>query len=459
MNNCRRLATALLATWSALLAGCVVVPPGEQPLPVPAEQTTDQGPADGDGEAVASLPGLTGRKQATHQLTASLLQSELLAFADRYLEAVAEAADWGADHTADPKARAAFRQTKVVYATAAVTVVTEPDPLRVLRDLIVMVRLQKLVWDEGRFAWPGAEATERMQHALTRLDTQINQLAGRVVPAAAIAMVQEATAQWHAANPERRYVSFVRFHDLGDADFRKRFEQVLSTASLLAPVAEATREIHETRRVAERAIFLANHMPVLLEWQAEGLVYHALRIPETQEVLADLNRFTATAEGVGKQIALMPEHVAAERRAALAQLDTLLADQRTQALAAIDSASGELLPLAQQLATTATALEQAMTLVTAMSQAPDQPGDFTLRDFAGMVDRMVVLAGNAAEVMRITQALAEQGPSAAGTSRLDQLLREHELRLFGYLCALLVLLGMVLCVVALVWRRNAPRGQ
>ncbi|MDH4042443.1 MAG: hypothetical protein OEV88_17480, partial [Gammaproteobacteria bacterium] len=191
MNNCRRLATALLATWSALLAGCVVVPPGEQPLPVPAEQTTAQGPADGDGGAVASLPGLTGRKQATHQLTASLLQSELLAFADRYLEAVAEAADWGADHAADPKARAAFRQTKVVYATAAVTVVTEPDPLRVLRDLIVMVRLQKLVWDEGRFAWPGAEATERMQHALTRLDTQINQLAGRVVPAAAIAMVQE----------------------------------------------------------------------------------------------------------------------------------------------------------------------------------------------------------------------------------------------------------------------------
>jgi len=459
MNAGRRLPTALLAAWLGLLAGCVVVPPGEQPPPAPANPVTEDSPAKADGEPVSPLPGVTGRERATRRLTAPLLQSELLAFTDRYLEAIAEAADWGADHSDDPKARAAFRQTKVVYASAAVTSATEPDPLRVLRDLLVMLRLQRMVWEDGNFAWATPEARARMVHALVTLEHQMQALAARVVPAEAIALINEATAQWHANNPGRRYVSFVRFHDLGDADFRRRFEEHLGQQGLLAPIAEASREIQETRLVAERGLFLVNHMPMLLEWQAEGLIYHTLRMPETREILTDLDRLISSAESVATQIALLPDHVARERQDTLLQVDSMVTRQREQSFATLEAAAGQLLPLVQQLDATAVALRETMAMITAINDAPDEPGDFTMQDFATMVERMAVLASDAAEVMRMTQAVMDRGPSAEGTARLDELLRAHELRLFGYLCGLIVLLGLVLCAVILVWRRTASPGK
>ena len=408
------------------------------------------------------LPGVADDVRAVRPMTAALLQSELLAFADRYLEGLGEAADWGADHASDAKARAAFRQIKVVYVTAAVTTASEPDPLRVLRDLMVMLRLQVLVWDGSGFdSWVEPEARTRMQRALRRLDAQLGQLATRVLSREAIELVYELIRAWHAAHPERRYVAFTRFADLDDSELRHRFEAHVEAGGLLAPVTEAKAELQELRRVAERAIFLANHMPLLLEWQAEAFLFNSLKQPELQGVLGDVDRFADSAEAVTAVLAALPdrlaeervaatlavsEAIAREREALLSQLADSVAAERAAMLRDVRAANAELLPLAEALARLAEGSRETLTLVAAL-RGEEGGDEFTLTEARELVESATRLSS---ETLALVGAV--DGLLGAGTrlEALDEALSRHERRLFGYLLVLIVVSALVVSA-SVVW--------
>ncbi|MGR8921529.1 MAG: hypothetical protein ACU85V_18090 [Gammaproteobacteria bacterium] len=406
-------------------------------------------------------------------MTAELLQSELLAFADRYLEGISEAADWGADHAPDTKSRAAFRQIKVVYVSAAVTTVTEPNPLRVLRDLLVMVRLQRLVWTGGGFdGWVDPEAKARMVDALQRLDRQMTLLAGRVLPAASIDLIHELTADWRARHPDRRYVAFTRFTDLGDTDQRLRLERDIDGGGLLAPIAEASAELHEVRLVAERAVFLVNHMPLLLEWQAEALLYETLDLPEIRGVFADMDRYAKTAEDLVAIADGLPARFGAERAAALTQFATVVARERETSfeqfagllgaerkalLEAINDSSAELLPLAEQLARTAEGSRETLRLVAGL-RGEEGGDEFSLAEAQALVETTARLTG---ETQALVLAIGELvGAEATGSrlAQIDGMLARHERRLFAYAAALIVLTAVVCAgAAALVARTRHGR--
>jgi hypothetical protein len=311
-----------------------------------------------------------------------------------------------------------------------------------------------------------------MRRALGRLEGQLVGLAQRVFSNEEIDLVHELTAQWRTENPERRYVAFVRFDDFGNSELRRRFEKHESRRGLLAPVAEASREIHEIRMVAERAIFLANHMPMLSEWQAEGFVYHALRLPETQGLLDGIDRFVATSENVAERLATLPEQISLEREAALENLARLLHTQVTETLEglartiraeresafqAIDASAGQLLPLAEQLASAATGMRETMTLVAAMQgDESGESSELTLAEVENVVERMVFLASETAALVQSVQALLNTEPSERALGRVDELLKVHETRLFIHAALLAVVIGIVVCVALVVWRRTQP---
>ena len=146
-----RLLVLLLALLG--LSGCAVIM-GGRPMGRFEARTSEPAPSAPAAHAVresgdsntspVTLPGVVAGHKNTASLTANKLQSELLAFVGRYQDAIAEASDWGASHAASASSRAGFVQLKVVYVTGAITTATESEPLRVLRDLLVMVRLQRM---------------------------------------------------------------------------------------------------------------------------------------------------------------------------------------------------------------------------------------------------------------------------------------------------------------------------
>jgi hypothetical protein len=472
------LLAPLFAMLAAQLAGCVIL--SDEARRSAGRAATDRSaatPAPVDSAPLAldeqpatamPLPGVDDPTRAA-RFTATTLQSELLAFADRYLEAIAEAADRSAEAAADVTERAGFKQTKVVYVTAAITTVTEPEPLRVMRDLLVLLRLQRMVWEDQRHPWAAPGNAARMAQALKILEDQIEKLAALVFDAQDIAGIQSLVQQWHAANPDRRYVAFVRFHDLEDSALKQRFDARLRRGGLLAPVTKAADELEQMRRVAERALFLANHMPMLLEWQAEAYLHGALELPEVQSLTANFDRFTGTTAELSTLVGLLPDQIARERAEALtalaalvrrermeaiAQLGEVLRAERAALIADVNGSAGQLTPLAAHLAQATGGLRDSLTLLNTW-QAGSSDSNFDLARFDTTITGLVQLTGDARTLVEALQGtLAAGDGAAAGVDRLDRLLQAHERRLFGYALAIAVVCGSFLIGTALLLRRR-----
>jgi hypothetical protein len=82
----------------------------------------------------------------------------------------------------------------------------------------------------------------------------------------------------------------------------------------LAPVSEATKELNDWRRLAERSFWYAKRAPNIAAIQAEGAVNEILAAPEVGSLLQSAQRLSKTAEAA-------PQTLDAERRALFAELD------------------------------------------------------------------------------------------------------------------------------------------
>ncbi|MGE0482598.1 MAG: hypothetical protein AB7Q81_00515 [Gammaproteobacteria bacterium] len=461
----------LTALWVTMAGGCIMLDGGT--FAAPRGGVADAGAAERDADDGVSreVAGVLEPHGHERRFTATLLQSELLAFAERYMEAMAEAFDRGADAAADASGRAAFRATKVVYVAAAVSTVTEPDPLRVLRDLLVMVHLQRLVWaEEGGNRHASDAARVGVVAALTKLETQLHALALRVLPESAISDMEELAQHWRTANPERRYVAFVRFHDLDDTPLRQRFENHFAARGLLAPVSEANHQIEEMRRVAERAVFLANHMPMLIEWQGEAFVARALDLPEVAGLLGDVDRFADTGADVTALLAALPDQIGAERRAAIDDLMTriererhaaleqvaqMVGSERERTLAALEASSTALLPLMGKVDSASANLRETMALLAAVQGDDDDGEGLDLAELGTLVDSVAALSGQTLALVEAVDRLVHAEAAADTLVAFDDLLRAHEQRLFVYALALLVAAGLTAVASVGFLRRRA----
>src|SRR5690606_2875669 len=111
---------------------------------------------------------------------------------------------------------------------------------------------------------------------------------------------------WIAQNPNQTYVASVRFSDFS----RLRPAEVRQAASVLsllrldpfASIDPATREIEESRLLAERIFFFAQRLPQLITWRAEQLHYTIMSSREVEGLLADVNDFTETTTQMANTI-------------------------------------------------------------------------------------------------------------------------------------------------------------
>ena len=70
-------------------------------------------------------------------------------------------------------------------------------------------------------------------------------------------------------------------------------EEVKDGGGLLEPVDRAVERAAEAQQAFERALFYSKRLPLFINWQVEALLYDVLIMPETQQVLGDVNRINA----------------------------------------------------------------------------------------------------------------------------------------------------------------------
>jgi len=265
-------------------------------------------------------PGASGGDARERRVTAASadamrLQSQLLALADTALTRVtAETAPGTMDK--DPDVRRYSLTTRLALGTALVGVVTGPDPVDSLLD---MVTHTTLVADAARNEAKGRTADSpqaRVLKAAELNEADAWKLAERWVDAPTRSAMRELILSWPGERKTAAEVSYVRLSDVPRAGSVSAEAGEGAISSLRAAVQQA----EEARLFGERALFLVQRTPYTLRWQAELLTYNTLAMDESQRLLASVGGLTATADSAVREMAAMPAQLTQERSAALQDL-------------------------------------------------------------------------------------------------------------------------------------------
>jgi hypothetical protein len=256
-----------------------------------------------------------------------ILQLSVMRFADEYAGSITQpirAFQASTDNAAD---RLTAQNWLLSQATAAYTIASGPSPIVNTVDLVVLTTLSRMVIDD---AWSGERFGERaalLREAYHRLEPLALELAKGALSADQIAELQHVIVVWREQNPHVTAISYVHFRDVassmgqpktgGTDKFSGLFNMLgLDPFSSLDP---AVREISQSRELAERTIYYAQHLPSLLDMQIERLTFEFATMPEVTRLLANADQVAGAAATSARVVGELPSLLPREREAAIRQ--------------------------------------------------------------------------------------------------------------------------------------------
>jgi hypothetical protein len=262
----------------------------------------------------------------------------------------------------------------------------------------------------------------------------------------------------------------VRFQNLGASPVAAEVNEIISSGGFLEPVEAVAREAHEARLLAERILFLANRMPMLIEWHTTLAYQQMAASPEAKGMLDNLTAYRAVLENVGQEFSELPGKLAEQRRSLIMELAQLIGSERAETMrkmqmlirsereaffAGLNKGADTYGPILEQLAVTAAATRDAVSGIERMtaSRASRADDGANIKQVHEIAERLATTAVATNEVVVGLNSLfnAELG----GLTSIDAILATQVQRVFLYAAALILLFGAVLYVVLRTFRRPA----
>ena len=300
----------------------------------------------------------TEKRLAESGLTIDSLQTEVLRFADDYVESVAHAADGAAKVLNTRQAEVAALKWKIDQATAAYADATGENPVWNVLDLTVLATVSHMVVSDAKAREEFGEAVVPLIQVHAALEKSAWNLAGTLLSPQQAEELQGLIIQWRKANPTERSVTGARFRDfavsLGKAEAAQGRSKPTSIFSMLyldpfAGLSPTTVAIEQSRELAERVVAYAERAPTLMRWQAELLALQVQQQPAPQQILSDTNRVSTSIESISKTVEGFPELVDAQRRAAIDQIFAGVTAERQAILAELEAKEATINSLLGQL--------------------------------------------------------------------------------------------------------------
>ena len=259
----------------------------------------------------------TGGKQP-ERISQAILVAEVGRFADELTALVSQAADSFAAEVGTPEARATALAWKTGAANASMIIATGPNPTANLLDMVVLVTLERMAFEEywlPRFGKP----TEPILAVTRELEQEIWTVAERVLTPRQQTELRDLIRDWREKHPEQIYIS-VRFLDFAEIAAQENVGPSAKPGSLfslvfLDPFAgldPTTRQLAQTRFFAERALYVLERMPKLLRWQSELVVAQTIATPDVQQLVSNSTMFAHSAEQLTRTVEKFPDQVVAQ---------------------------------------------------------------------------------------------------------------------------------------------------
>jgi hypothetical protein len=203
---------------------------------------------------------------------------------------------------------------------AAFMIASDADPDAALLDMVVMVTLGRLIYEQ-HWLHKISPSVESMVAGFRKAEKDIWEIVGTVLEPDQQQELMGLIKQWRRDYPRELQFSYIRVSDFASERAKSRLARIWKPSGLFKSVEMATQQVEAARLLAERAIFLTTRMPLLAGYFADVWTSQLLISPELKDLLADLHRFVDITED-------MPQNFSRERQALIDQLMDRLAEER-----------------------------------------------------------------------------------------------------------------------------------
>jgi hypothetical protein len=432
---------------------------------------------------IESFAGTGDKRPATNAV--ATVQAGVMREADQYVAAVAQATDDFSAKVGTLEARDAAQQWKLNEATVALVIATGESPVVNAASMVVLASLSRSVVEDYWVGQKFGESARPLLEVHRQLESDAWGQVQRLLTEQQQQELRELIRKSREKFPHQRYVSDIRLPDLvttlGDVPVGEQRQKPGSLFSLLylnplAGLDPTTQAIEQTRFLAQRAMYYAQRMPMLLSWQVQLMTYQMAAQPEARQVLSDLQDVARSTTVFAKTAEGLPQLVNDQREAAINQLFAGIAAERTNLIAELASQESRLRELLPQVRDTlsagngmATSLNAAITSLDAFvhyvsppdTNAVPQPVDtnspaFNVLDYGKAAGQIGAMAKDLnALLVSVDQSLPQFARVSQQATVDAKAVVNHAFRLG---LVLIVALGVV--AVLVVWVcRNLGRGR
>jgi hypothetical protein len=259
----------------------------------------------------------TDRGDKPAQMTEAELQSQVMAFADRFV-AIIPPGIGAYQEQAPPPENYKFVFSMAVYSMAsAFTIAAESNPVGALLDMVAMITLGRIVFEENLQKKFGPQL-EPVIEGYRKAEKDIWQVSSKVLTSAQQQELRSLIHKWRRSNPETTFFPIVRFSDFsalrGASDSRGK-----KSGGLFKSVENATQQVEEVRLLAERGMYLATRMPMLTGLFGGVWFSQLANHPDVGKILQDVNKFSEVSERLATVAEQLPDQIAAERDTTIKQ--------------------------------------------------------------------------------------------------------------------------------------------
>jgi hypothetical protein len=321
------------------------------------------------------------------------LQEQLLRFADNFAAATLGAAN-KLQRDGKPIDRAELLTIQVTLVSDVLAVATGANALGNLVDMVVLTSGARIRVQDYWLPKVYGDSALPMLAALQTRESQIWALADKVLKAPQRAELRGAIAQWRkqkssAPGSLSAFASVGLVAEVSKAGRQKASSLPSSVFTLLdidplAGLDPATRELAQTRLFAERALYIGQRMPQLIEWQMELLTLRTAAIPEVRQLVENSTQLAATGDRLSRVAEQTPALLRAEREKILAAFKS-----QEQGLTALAREAGQTLVQGTKMAdSTDQALKTFHGVVAQFQSDPTKPKEksdsepFRIEDYA-----------------------------------------------------------------------------
>ena len=288
------------------------------------------------------------------QMEALELQSLVMDMADDYVADISEIAYLHLTPSAVTAQERILAQSFMRNSFgAAADIAVGPNPEAGLLDLLVLIALQKSVFE--RHWIPEVWNEERGRIPLERLrKTEANlwERAAVLLSDSQRLTLRRLIDRWIEENPDKIVVELTRFDEFADNRRASNSDDREEAAGLLKEVGQAVGAIDNALMFGERVLWYSGRLTYILGEQTELSAYRILAAPEIKNALNQFEELQQKFDRISDAFELMPELIESaqkgllsdvrdEREATLSQFDSVLRDALDDALTNLAAQIGE----------------------------------------------------------------------------------------------------------------------